>query len=368
MLQGQLPELFRRPDGTAECVSEEPLGASPEDGAGKLPEQGVPSATTFQRRLSSLAGWEQERVLLALVHEEIGRVLRSGAGGPLKDDRPLTDLRSELAVTAMELGARLSAATGLQLPVTLLFDHPTPEALARYLRDCLGQGGSRSHTALSIPRAVAPETDLAPLSPGQERLWLLDRLVGPSPLYNVHFSWQWTGALDRRLLKRSLERIVARHASLRTTFPEIDGHPRALTSPDATVELSHVDLRGYLPDARANAAEQFSRTHRLAPFDLARGPLVRAAAITLADDDHVLLVTQHHIHHGWLVGRNLRRGIIRSILRVPPERAPAETRSAGALLRLRSLARRAADTATVPGVARLVERAPRRPTSVGPAL
>jgi Condensation domain/TubC N-terminal docking domain len=170
------------------------------------------------------------------------------------------------------------------------------ELIAMLQRDRLDVVSPISRTALS-------ELNWGPLASGQERLWLIERRTGASPLYNVHFRLQWKGVLDREILTLSLRDTVASHAAMRTTFTEFDGAPRATVSPDADVELVHLDLRGQGPEAQASEAEEFILAHQRAPFDLERGPLMRTAVVTLADDDHILLVTQHHIvTDGWSVG------------------------------------------------------------------
>lgn len=157
--------------------------------------------------------------------------------------------------------------------------------------------------ASAIPRASFNEENEWYLSSGQERLWLIERRIGASPLHNVHFRLLWKGLLDRGMLAHSLTDIVVRHAQLRTTFTEIDGGPRAAALPAAAVDLAHFDLRDHSTEARASAAEALMLDHQLAPFDIENGPLMRTAVITLADDDHVILVTQHHlVTDGWSVG------------------------------------------------------------------
>lgn len=154
-----------------------------------------------------------------------------------------------------------------------------------------------------IPRSELPDTEPAPLSPGQERLWLIDRLTGPSPLYNVHLRMEWTGPLDLVALQRAIDAVVSRHASLRTTFREIDGQPRAIVSEGAALRVTYRDLRHLVPDVKPRALELFAREQRRAPFDLARGPLLRIGVVTLEDDEHALLFTQHHIvTDAWSVG------------------------------------------------------------------
>jgi Condensation domain/TubC N-terminal docking domain len=155
-----------------------------------------------------------------------------------------------------------------------------------------------------VPLRSAParrsQDGTSPLASGQERLWLIERRLGPSPLYNVHFRLAWKGVLDREALALAIRDTVARHAVLRTAFSESDGTVSAVACAEDTVELVHLDLRDQDPAARASAADDFIAGHQRAPFDLERGPLLRTAVITLAGDDHIVLVTQHHIiTDGW---------------------------------------------------------------------
>jgi condensation domain-containing protein/tubulysin polyketide synthase-like protein len=161
----------------------------------------------------------------------------------------------------------------------------------------------RLDSASAISRAAVPESsDWQPAS-NQERLWLIERRIGASPLHNLHFRLLWKGSLDRGMLADSLTDIVARHAALRTTFSEFDGGPRAIVSPAAAADLDHLDLRDLPPEARAGAAEAFILDHQCTPFDLEKGPMMRTAVITLANDDHIIVVTQHHlVTDGWSVG------------------------------------------------------------------
>jgi Condensation domain/TubC N-terminal docking domain len=149
-------------------------------------------------------------------------------------------------------------------------------------------------------QAPVAEGDDIPLASGQERLWLVERRMGASPLYNVHFRLVWKGTLDREMLAFSIQDVVAHHPALRTTFTAIDGVSRANISADTAIEVEYVDLRDRSPDEKTSLTDELIHEHQHLPFDLSHGPLIRAAIIALADDDHILLVTQHHIiTDGW---------------------------------------------------------------------
>jgi hypothetical protein len=156
----------------------------------------------------------------------------------------------------------------------------------------------RNHveTASRIPRADAADTDDAPLASGQERLWLIERRMGASALYNIHFRLAWQGVLDREALALSLRDLAGRHDAMRTAISTAGGVPQAVASADPLAAVTYLDARGLDRGAVQDVVLDQQRT----PFDLERGPLLRITVVTLADEDHLLLVTQHHIcTDGW---------------------------------------------------------------------
>jgi amino acid adenylation domain-containing protein/non-ribosomal peptide synthase protein (TIGR01720 family) len=142
------------------------------------------------------------------------------------------------------------------------------------------------------------------LSFAQERLWFLDRLAPGRATYNLPaLAFRMRGTLDGTVLRRTLDELARRHESLRTTFPEVDGRPVQVIAPPGPVPLPLVDLSSLPPDARETAARALIQAELARPFDLARGPLTRAFLARLAGDEHVFLLTQHHIvSDGWSVG------------------------------------------------------------------
>ncbi|HEX8559883.1 MAG TPA: amino acid adenylation domain-containing protein, partial [Pyrinomonadaceae bacterium] len=139
-----------------------------------------------------------------------------------------------------------------------------------------------------------------PLSFAQERLWFLDQLEPGNSAYNVPAALRLTGRLDVRALGRTLDEVVRRHEVLRTTFAVIDGKPVQTVKPHAAAALAVTDL-GALPEGeREGEARRLAEAEARKPFDLAAGPLLRAKLLRLADDEHVLLFTMHHIvSDGW---------------------------------------------------------------------
>ncbi|HYW07517.1 MAG TPA: condensation domain-containing protein, partial [Longimicrobium sp.] len=170
-----------------------------------------------------------------------------------------------------------------------------------FLRPVLADfaAGLASAPAAALPpiEGAAPEERHA-LSFAQQRLWFLEQLGSAGAAYHIPVRLRLRGALDGEALGRALDRIVQRHEALRTTFVEVDGHPVQRIG-GGGFPLLELDLRGCdETEVRRLVAEEAA-----SPFDLARGPLIRGRLLRVADDDHVLLVTMHHIvSDGWSMG------------------------------------------------------------------
>ncbi len=165
------------------------------------------------------------------------------------------------------------------------------------------------------------EGGCAPLSPGQQRLWFLYELDPGSVEYNIPLPVRLTGHLDVLALSRALNRIVARHESLRTTFEPKDGQGGQRVHPPAEVPLPVTDLGG----RGAAAVERYLLAEAATSFDLRRGPVFRCRLLRVSAYEHVLLLGMHHIvSDGWSVGvllRELRTGYAAEVRGVDPDLA-----------------------------------------------
>jgi amino acid adenylation domain-containing protein len=155
-----------------------------------------------------------------------------------------------------------------------------------------------------IPRRAGDRTAL-PLSFGQEQLWFVDRFAPGMATYNVPVALRVSGALDLGALGEALARLAERHEALRTrlaTGP--DGAPVQVIDPPGPVALDlAADLSGLGADERPGRLRDLLDAEAVRPFDLAAGPLLRAMLVTMADDEHVLLVMIHHVvFDGWSIG------------------------------------------------------------------
>jgi hypothetical protein len=128
-------------------------------------------------------------------------------------------------------------------------------------------------------------TGPVPLSHAQRRLWLVDRLLGSTAEYNMPQALRLRGELDRDALQRAVQTIVDRHEILRTRFAEVNGEPVQIVEPELTI-----DIAGTLGDVNE-------------PFDLTRAPLLRVQLLRVAEREHILFWTCHHIvSDAWSTG------------------------------------------------------------------
>ncbi len=196
------------------------------------------------------------------------------------------------SLLATQVVSRARHALGVEVPLRALFEAPTVAGLAGRIDALRSEGAPPAPPIERFPRGGG---EGLPLSFAQQRLWLVDRMEPGSAAYNVPAALRLRGALDVAALRASLDALVRRHETLRTTFAERGGAPVQAVHPPAPVPLPVVDL-GRLPaGARERHAERLARAEALRPFDLARGPLVRSTLLHLGGGDHALFFTLHHV-------------------------------------------------------------------------
>jgi amino acid adenylation domain-containing protein len=248
---------------------------------GKLDRRALPAPEFDRAGTGRGPRTPQEQLLCELFAEVLGL-----AGVGIDDD--FFDLGGH-SLLATRLIARIRASFDVELALRALFEAPTPARLAAWLDDA---GPAR----LALTPSARP--DVVPLSFAQCRLWFLHQmegLEGPSPTYNMPLALRLSGELDQHALQAALGDVVARHESLRTVFPQVEGTPCQLVvdvaaaGPLLTVtETTEAALREVVAAAARHG------------FDLATEIPVRSELFVLAPDEHVLLVLVHHIAaDGW---------------------------------------------------------------------
>jgi amino acid adenylation domain-containing protein len=146
-----------------------------------------------------------------------------------------------------------------------------------------------------------------PLSFAQQRLWFIDQWAPGTPAYHVPGALRLTGPLDAAALWRALQAVVQRHEILRTIFVAVAGQPLQVIGPALMLAMPLVDLRRLPADVQAAQVQALAMQTSHWPFELARGPLLRATLLRLSDAAHVLLLTLHHIvADGWSLDLLLR--------------------------------------------------------------
>ncbi len=160
------------------------------------------------------------------------------------------------------------------------------------------------------PETISRRPDTAtapPLSFAQERLWFLHQREPASAAFNIPIVIRITGPLDLSALEQSLNEIVRRHESLRTTFAVVEGQLVQVIARALTIKLSPVDLRHYGEDERELETRRLIDEEGQRPFSLSEGPLLRIAILIVGEAEHVVLFTMHHIvSDGWSMGVLMR--------------------------------------------------------------
>ncbi|WP_437975237.1 amino acid adenylation domain-containing protein [Sorangium sp. So ce295] len=240
---------------------------------GKEPAQDVPPRTEMEEKLAAV--WRE-----VLKRERIG----------VHDNFFKIGGDSLLSFQVIALARKVD----IPLAPHDLFEHQTLAELAGALES--GVIGEPAAEGVEL-RPIAREGRL-PMSHGQQRLWFLWQLDRESAAYNIPIAVRLVGGLDTRVLERTFAALVERHETLRTRFEPGDGLGAQVIGEPAPLEIPVVDLSGRAePEQEARA---LSEAEAQRPFDLERGPLLRVTLLRLSAEEHVLLVTMHHIvSDGW---------------------------------------------------------------------
>jgi amino acid adenylation domain-containing protein/non-ribosomal peptide synthase protein (TIGR01720 family) len=240
-----------------------------------LPAPDIASGSDTPRRAPSNA---REEILCTLFADVLG-LPEVGV------DENFFDLGGH-SLLATRLASRIRTTLQAEITVRTIFDHPTIHDLAAAIETA--RPGRK-------PLLAAERPEVVPLSPAQQRLWFIDRLDGPSATYNVPIVLGLHGDLDVSALEAALRDLIARHETLRTTFPEHDGQPQQLIlSPENTGFALHV--------IEADESQIQELIDRIAaePFDVLSETPIRATLLHTAEDDHTLILVIHHIAaDGW---------------------------------------------------------------------
>ncbi|KAK3827397.1 MAG: syringopeptin synthetase C [Benniella sp.] len=186
------------------------------------------------------------------------------------------------------------ASLGVQLPLSTVFAAPTLLTFAESVSRCMNKDSATCSTIHPIPR-----DENLPLSFSQQRMWFLAKMDETSEANHISTAVRLGGDLNRDAWQKALNTLFTRHETLRSVFVAIDGQPQVRLLPaDSRMPVRWTDLRGS-PDV-GSQLERMSTKEAKNPFDLERGPLIRILMVQLDNNEHVFMVTQHHIiSDGW---------------------------------------------------------------------
>ena len=204
------------------------------------------------------------------------------------------------SLLATQLWTRLRRAFGIQLPLRSLF-----EAVTIASQSTLVEVALRAEQQIE-PLALVPVSreQKLPLSFSQRRLWFLDKLHLGDASSNIPLAIKLSGTLNVDALRWSIQEIVKRHENLRTTFLTIDGEAVQVIAPtNCLCALPLVDLSAWDDVMREQQAKVLMRQEAQRPFNLEQDMLIRTSLIRLNEQEHIFLVTMHHIiFDGWSIG------------------------------------------------------------------
>ena len=286
----------------------------------RLPEYMIPAVIVELEKLPLMASGKLDRRALPLPEQHPPELEESFVEAHNDIQKRLVEIWADLlgiarigvsdnffevggdSLLATQLISRVQKSFQTEISLRTLFDEPTIAGLARNLET------SRPADHANIP-TIERTTRKAtlPLSFAQERLWFMSQLQPDSPLFNITTAVRLNGALDLRALEETFSEIIRRHEALRTTFRVVEDAPVELIHPAQKIAIPVVDLSGLAEAERGAEVSCLVREEARHSFDLQELPLLRVSVIRLGLEEHVLLLTMHHIvSDGWSVGVMVR--------------------------------------------------------------
>ncbi len=192
------------------------------------------------------------------------------------------------SLLAIQLMLRIKTKLQTEIPLRLLFEHPTVEGLAQQIGDMQ----SPSHDS---PIPVISKEELIPLSYAQTRMWFLNRFTANSSAYNIPGAIRLKGKLDIKVMEQSIQQIINRHESLRTQIYTVDGTPYQKIQSCNRFHLNRIDLTQKDTHSQSLSLHRIINQEVNNEFNLENDFLFHIQLIALDEQDHILLLNMHHI-------------------------------------------------------------------------
>jgi amino acid adenylation domain-containing protein len=286
-LLGLLPEHMV--PSTFVCLDALPLTQN-----GKIDRQALPNPGEL--RLSGAVDFVPPR---GPIEETLAEIWTELLGGELVGAHDNFFERGGHSLLATQLLARLRQVLNVEVALKDFLEEPTVARLAGMVAHALADGSTLQAPPLLRADRGAP----LPASFAQQRLWFLDQLEPGRASYHIPVAVRLVGRLDSSVLEQALNEVVHRHEVLRTTLVSDGGIPRQVIAERLALPLAVEDLSRLPEDEREPYALSRIRDEAERPFDLARGPLVRARLLRLSEREFIAMVTMHHaISDGWSIG------------------------------------------------------------------
>ncbi len=284
-LQGRLPD-YMVPSRIVE-LSEMPLTVN-----GKVDRKALPAPTTGGESIESQQPGTAVEEIIADIFAEVLKVERIGVEENFFE-------QGGHSLLATQVVSRVREALQVELPLRALFEAPTVEGLARAVERERGEGGRLDAPAIE---AVSRERELE-LSYAQQRLWFMQQLEPESAAYNIPMGVRLRGEMNETALRQSLEEIARRHEVLRTRFETREGRPVQVIDEASEIAMPVSDVSHLETDDAEQRAGEIAQEEAVRSFDLERGPVWRARLVRLSNDEHLLVINQHHVaSDGWSLG------------------------------------------------------------------
>jgi amino acid adenylation domain-containing protein len=250
-------------------------------------------ATQFTKLLEGIIMNPESRL------SELVRSIESDSEQQPNVDEFLSQLRTiGIRFSAEEGKLRIDAPKGILSPT---LREKISNRKAEILHALIDSGDKQNDDVMPLQK-ISRDGSLC-LSFSQERLWFLYQLEPENISYNIPICLRMEGQLRVDVLKESLSEIIRRHEALRTTFADVGGQPIQIVSPPSPINLFVVDLQGVPENERRKKAQLVVIQEMQRSFDLRKGPLIRVALLQLNSEEHLLVVTMHHIiADGWSLG------------------------------------------------------------------